>query len=74
MDIYYVNKTLYVEIYDVLKNKDKNYLKKRLEDIVKTYNVKNIVIENINRIYLNHLFIKEIQHNYEKKVSSIQTL
>ena len=66
MNIYYNDKTLYVNVDELKDNNNLNILKKRVFGILNDYDIENIVLNLINDNKNNDL-LDEFIYEYEKK-------
>ena len=69
MDLYYIDNTLYINLIDKISIEDKEYLKKRIENIINDYNVEKIVFEKTGYLFSNRHFLKDIKHMYANKMT-----
>ena len=72
MDIYYNDKTLYVNIEDIINNNFVSKLKSRVFNILNDYDIDNIVLNLITSNkdeYLLDEFIEEYNKKYHGKLT-----
>ena len=72
MNIYYNDKTLYVNLEELINNNSLNVLKQRVFGILNDYDIENIVLNLISNNKNNYLldeFIEEYNKKYHGKLT-----
>lgn len=67
MDIFYTKETLFVDLTDKINFRTVDKLERKVFNILKLYDIDNIVINILNKNEFDHALMEKFINNYQNK-------